>query len=94
MYDIRAVEFTSSSDGDRPFVGKTVSWTVFCAASLQDLLGQIPEGEEIGTVTANGASGRRRSQTTISDRQATAIIPIRKNGGPWKEDCPAARGRN
>ena len=24
------------------------------------------------------------------DRHATAIIPIRKNGRPWKEDCPAA----
>ena len=22
------------------------------------------------------------------------IIPIRKNGRPWKEDCPAARARN
>lgn len=24
----------------------------------------------------------------------TAIIPIRKNGRPWKEDCPASRVRN
>ncbi|MBL3587902.1 hypothetical protein JMM61_21640, partial [Rhodovulum sulfidophilum] len=23
-------------------------------------------------------------------RGATAIIPVRKNGRPWKEDCPAA----
>jgi len=28
------------------------------------------------------------------DRQATAIIPIRKNGRPWKEDCQAAIARN
>ena len=28
------------------------------------------------------------------DRQITAIIPIRKNGRPWKEDCPAAIARN
>lgn len=39
--DIRAVEFTSSSDGDSPV--------------LPELLDQIPEGEEIGTVTADGA---------------------------------------
>jgi hypothetical protein len=36
--DIRAVKFTPSSDGDSPV--------------LPDLLDQIPEGEEIGTVTA------------------------------------------
>jgi ribosomal protein L34 len=36
--DIRAVEFTPSSDGDSPV--------------LPELLDQIPEGEEIGTVTA------------------------------------------
>ena len=28
------------------------------------------------------------------DRQATAIIPIRKNGRPCKEDCPAPITRN
>jgi hypothetical protein len=39
--DIRAVEFTSSSDGDSPV--------------LPDLLDQIREGEDIGTVTADGA---------------------------------------
>ena len=36
--DIRAVEFTPGSDGDSPV--------------LPELLDQIPEGEEIGTVTA------------------------------------------
>ena len=36
--DIRAVEFTASSNGD--------------SAVLPDLLEQIPEGEEIGTVQA------------------------------------------
>jgi hypothetical protein len=39
--DIRAVEFTPSRDGDSPV--------------LPDLLGQIPAGEQIGTVTADGA---------------------------------------
>ena len=74
--DIRAVEFTSSSDGDSPV--------------LPDLLDQIPEGEDIGTVTADGAYDTRRCHTAITLREATAIIPIRKNGRPWKEDCLAA----
>jgi len=78
--DIRAVEFTPSSDGDSPV--------------LPDLLDQIPEGEEIGTVTVDGAYGTCRCHTAIIGRQATAIIPIRKNGRPWKEDCPAAIARN
>jgi hypothetical protein len=78
--DIRAVEFTSSGDGDSPV--------------LPDLLDQIPAGGDIGTVTADGAYDTRRCHTAIIDRQATAIIPIRKNGRPWKEDCPAAIARN
>jgi hypothetical protein len=78
--DIRAVEFTSSSDGDSPV--------------LPELLNQIPDRDEIGTVTADGAYDTRRCHTAIIDRQATAIIPIRKNGRPWKEDCPAAIARN
>jgi hypothetical protein len=66
--DIGAVEFTPSSDGDSPV--------------LPELLGQIPEGEEIGTVTADGADDTRRCHTAIIDRQAIPIIPIRKNGRP------------
>jgi hypothetical protein len=45
--DIRAVEFTPSRDGDSPV--------------LPDLLGQIPDDEPIGTVTADGALGSARS---------------------------------
>ncbi|WP_424988056.1 IS5 family transposase [Microbulbifer sp. S227A] len=78
--DIRAVEFTPSRDGDSPV--------------LPDLLVQIPDGEPIGSVTADGAYDTRRCHTAITERQATAIIPIRKNGRPWKEDGPAAVARN
>jgi hypothetical protein len=53
---------------------------------LPEPLDQISEGEEIGTVIADGADDTRRCHT--------AIIPIRKNGRPWKEDCPAAVTRN
>ena len=78
--DIRAVEFTPSREGDSPV--------------LPDLLDQIPEDEEIATVTADGAYDTRRCQSAIIARGATPIIPIRKNGRPWKEDCTAARARN
>jgi IS5 family transposase len=78
--DIRAVEFTPSSDGDSPV--------------LPDLLGQNPEGEQIGTVTADGAYDTHRCHTAIIGRQDTTIIPIRKTGRAWKEDCPAAIARN
>jgi hypothetical protein len=78
--DIRGVEFTSSQTGDSPV--------------LPDLLAQIPSGEAIGTVTADGAYDTRTCHSAIAGRGGTAIIPIRRNGRPWKEDGPAARARN
>ncbi|GHE04211.1 hypothetical protein GCM10008024_30640 [Allgaiera indica] len=76
--DIRAVEFTSSRQGD--------------SSLLPDLLAQIPEDEEIATVTGDGAYDTRRCRTAIIERGADAVIPIRRNGRAWKEDCPAALG--
>ena len=78
--DIRAVEFTSSQTGDSPV--------------LPDLLAQIPADQTIGTVTADGAYDTRTCHSAIAERCATAVIPIRKNGRLWKEDCAAARARN
>ena len=78
--DIRAVEFTSSCQGDSPL--------------LPDLLSQIPEGEEIATVTTDGPYDTRRCHAAIIARGAHAVIPIRRNGRAWKEDCPAALARN
>ena len=78
--DIRAVEFTSSQTGDSPV--------------LPGLLAQIPAEQPIGTVTADGAYDTRTCHAAIAGRGGTAVIPIRKNGRPWKEDCPAARSRN
>jgi hypothetical protein len=78
--DIRAVEFTPSREGDSPV--------------LPDLLDQIPEDEDIGAVTADGAYDTRRCHSAIIARGATPIIPIPRNGRPWKENCPAARARN
>ena len=67
--DIRAVEFTSSREGDSPV--------------LPDLLDQIPPDEQIGTVTGDGAFDTRRCHAAILDRGGTAIIPIRKIGRRW-----------
>ena len=78
--DIRAVDFTPSREGDSPV--------------LPDLLDQIPEDEQIGTVTGDGAFDTRRCHTAILERGGTAVIPIRRNGRLWKEDCPAAKARN
>lgn len=61
---------------------------------LPDLFDRMPPDEPIGNVTADGAFDTRRCHAAIVERGATAIIPIRKNGRPWKEDCPAARARN
>ncbi len=61
---------------------------------LPDLLDQIPSDERVGTVTADGACDTRRCHAAIIERQAIPIIPIRKNGRPCKEDCPASRARN
>lgn len=78
--DIRAVEFTSSRQGDSPI--------------LPELLSQIPAGEEIETVTADGAYDTRRCHAAILEHGAEPIIPIRRNGRAWKPDCPAATSRN
>ncbi len=78
--DIRAVDFTPSRDGGSPV--------------LPDLLGQIPQNEQVGTVTADGADETRRCHRAIIERDAVPILPIRKNGRAWNEDCPAAQARN
>ena len=78
--DICAVEFTSSDRGDSPV--------------LPHLRAQISPNEATGTVTGDGASDTRPCHTAVLERGGTAVIPIRKNGRRWKEDCPAATARN
>lgn len=79
--DIRVVKLTLSRQGDNPL--------------LPEFLAQIPEGEQIATVTADGAYDTRRCHTAIINRGAGthAVIPIRRNGHAWKEDCPVALAR-
>ena len=90
--EVRAVEITGCGVGDAPM--------------LPSLLDQIPEGEPIASVTADGAydTVRRRSRTggdhrltcrdAIANRGADAVIPPRRNAKPWKKDSPGAGARN
>ncbi len=78
--EIRAVEVTSSNVGDAPM--------------LPDLLAQIPAGEEIATVTADGAYDTRACHDAIAARGAAAVIPPRRTARPWKPDTAGARARN
>ena len=78
--DIRAAYFTSSDKGDSPIP--------------PHLLDQIPPDEPIDTVTGDGAHDTRRCHAAILKRGGKAVIPIRKNGRGWRENCPAAKARN
>ena len=78
--DVRAVEVTGSHIGDAPV--------------LPDLLSQIPEDQEIGSVTADGADDTRKCHDAIADRGAHAVIPPRKNAKPWKTITAGAVARN
>ena len=78
--DIRAVEFTPSREGDSPV--------------LPGLLDQIPDDEDIGTVTADGAYDTRRCHSAIIARGGTAIIPIRQTARPPKSRWAPRRTHN
>ena len=77
--EVRAVEITGSHMGDAPV--------------LPYLPGQIPIGEEIGSVTADGACDTRKCHNAIADRGAHAVIPPRKNAKPWKTVTAGAASR-
>jgi len=78
--EIRAVEITGSHIGDAPV--------------LPDLLSQIPEDQEIGSVTADGAYDTRKCHDAIADRGAHAIIPPRRNAKPWRAITAGAMARD
>ena len=61
---------------------------------LPELLNQIPEGQPIGKVTADGAYDTRGCHAAIAARSACAVIPARKNARPWLENTPGAQTRN
>ncbi|WP_235940300.1 IS5 family transposase, partial [Salipiger sp. PrR007] len=78
--EFRAVEVTGSHIGDVPI--------------LPRLLDQIPQDQEIGSVTADGAYDTRKCHDAIADRGAHAVIPPRKNAKPRKTITAGAVARN
>ncbi|WP_028456099.1 IS5 family transposase [Chitinilyticum litopenaei] len=78
--EIRAIEVTGNGVGDAPV--------------LPDLLAQIPADEPIASVRADGAYDTKACHAAIAARGAEAIIPVRKNGQPWKDQSDGARVRN
>ena len=78
--EIRAIEVTDNAIGDAPM--------------LPYLLAQIPEDELLHSVSADGAYDTKACHEAIAHRQATAIIPTRKNARPWAESRAGAQARN
>jgi len=78
--DIRAIEVTTSAIGDAPV--------------LPDLLAQIPQDEQIRSVGGDGAYDTKKCHAAIAARDAHAVIPVRRNGRPWKEGGPGTATRN
>ena len=68
---IRAVQLTTNNISDSQVLG--------------DLLDQIPPDEPIDSVYTDRAYGTKCFRQVISDRQAHAVIPPRKNAKPWKD---------
>ena len=83
--EIRAADFTISDIGDAPI--------------LPDLLGQIPEDEQIGSVTADGAYDTRKCHDAIAERCAHAVRALSRTGGvraltPTPQECEAVEDRH
>ena len=75
-----AAQFTTGDVGDAPM--------------LPELLDQIPPGQDIASVTADGACDTRKCHGAIAARGAPAIIPPSKNAKPWKPDTVGAIAGN
>ena len=78
--EIRAIKVTTNAIGD--------------AATLPDLLAQIPTAERITIVGGDGAYDTKKCRAAIAARGADAIIPVRRGGQPWKKGAPGADARN
>ena len=78
--EIRAVGVTTSNVGDAPM--------------LPDLLEQIPPGQGIATITADGANDTRSCHNVIAARGVAAIKSPRKNAQLWKQTTAGTIARN
>jgi len=61
---------------------------------LPELLNQIPNDQDIGSVTGDGAYDTRKCHDAIAARNAYAVIPPHKNAKPWKPTSAGAIARN
>ena len=77
---IRAVQLTTNNVSDSQVLG--------------DLLYQIPLDERIDSVYTDGAYDTKKCRQVISERQAYAVIPPRKNAKPWKDTKTHSQQRN
>lgn len=78
--EIRAIEVNDNATGDAPM--------------LPCLLGQIPADEMVASVGGGGAYDTKDCHEAIATRGAQAIVPIRKNAKPSKDQRPGATARN
>ena len=77
-----------------PSVDEDANSSIGDAPILPDLLNQIPPGQELGSVTADGAYDTRKCHDAIAARNAYAVVPPRKNAKLWKPGTRGARARN
>jgi len=77
---IRAVQLTTNNVSDSQVLG--------------DLLNQIPPDERIDSIYRDGAYDTKYCRQVISNRQAYAVIPPRKNTKPWKDKQARSIERN
>ncbi len=61
---------------------------------FDELLKQIPHDEQIDSVYTDGAYDTKKFRQMISDRQAYAVIPPRKNAKPCKDTKTHSLQRN
>lgn len=61
---------------------------------LPELLAQIPDGEPVVSVSADGAYDTRGCLDAIAQGGAQALIPPRKNASLWKRSSPGSANRN
>ncbi|MCG7354989.1 IS5 family transposase, partial [Roseomonas mucosa] len=79
-HEVRAVEMTDNRHGDGEIV--------------PGLLTQLPKAERIGVISGDGAYDTRGVYEASASREATLVVPPRRNGKPWKVRTTGAAERN
>ena len=79
-HEIRAVEMTDHRHGDGEI--------------LPGLLAQLPKGEQIASISGDGAYDTRSVYKASAARNAALLVQPRRNGRPWKTRTAGAGERN